>query len=815
MSTISKTITNGITIGVGGYTSPQTVTKAGYVSRTNKAAIYNGSTANATILNHGTIRSNGGPDAIFLYKGNDIVDNTGTIEATHGKGIYLDSDGSVSNSASGVILSGGAYYSAIDINDDSHSSTIVNYGEISGATGVNFGGDHSQTVIDGGTIIGSSGDAIHLSSQNNLVRFQPGKLLIQGGVDGGYGTDTLEFASGTSIGTLNGVGADFVNFSQGTVDAGADWVLTGKNTFGAGVTLTNDGSITVASYDALGLGPGGDLINRAGASIIRAAGGGAIAFNPAVVGLTGGASTVDNRGIIGNPGNGEGIYLQDGGTVTNGATNVTAASIYGNVGVYVQSHRGTIINNGTIAGDVSNGIGIDLAVGGVVANGAPGSTAALISGSGYGILFAAGVGTLTNFGTITGGYDAVHLDKGGSITEAGTIVGGSNAAIVFGEAGGYGGSNNVLVLEHGFKINGAITATGTANVVQLLGGSAAAAVTANYSGLDLSGFQTIEFAPGAANHATLVINHNNTLPGQISGFIGIHDTIDLAALSDAGNDATTRFNKSTDVLTVIGSHGTVALQLDAQDYHGIAWAAKSDGASGTLVTPEAACFRAGTRIRTEHGDVAVEDLTVGDHVMTISGAMLPVQWIGTRDVNCRAHPSPELVWPIRIAAGAFAPGAPSRDLWVSPDHALYLQGVLIPVRHLVNDRTIVRQAVDTVRYYHVELPRHDVLLAEGLPAESYLETGGRSNFANGDTAMQLHPDFRARSGFVARQWDAYGYAPLTVTGREVELVRRRLDERADKLNPGWHAGKQPGAGVWRETSGDRAAMDHRKTIGRA
>jgi collagen type I/II/III/V/XI/XXIV/XXVII alpha len=782
MSTISNTITTGITIGVAGYTSPLTVTKTGRLSRTGKAAIYDYAPANATIVNHGTILSDGGRYAIFLFKGNDIVDNTGTIEATHGNGIKLDSDGSVTNSAGGLISSAGAFYSAIYIDDDSLPSTIVNYGTISGATGIYFGGDHSETIIDGGTIIGTSGDAINLSSKNDLVQFQPGKLLIQGKVDGGYGTDTLEFTSGTSIGTLNGVGADFVNFADGTVDAGASWALTGRNTFGSGVTLTNDGSISVASYDALGLGPGGYLINRSGGSIIRAAGGGATAFNPAVVGLTGGASTIDNRGTIGNPGNGDGIYLQAGGTVTNGATNVTAALVYGSIGVYVYGHRGTITNYGTIAGSpsVSTALGIDLAAGGVVTNGAPGSTAALISGPDYGIIFAAGFGTLTNFGTLSGGYDAVHLDKGGSVVEAGKIVGGSHAAIAFGEVGGYGGSNNLLVLENGFKINGAITATGTANVVELLG-SAAAAVTANYSLLDLSGFQTIQFAPGATNHATLVISHDGTLPGQITGFIGVHDTVDLTGLSDTGNDASTSFNTESHVLTVIGSHGTVALQLDAQDYSGVAWAAKSDGASGTMITPEAACFRAGTRIRTEHGEVAVEDLAVGDHVMTLSGERLPVQWIGTRNVNCRAHPSPELVWPIRIAAGAFAPGVPLRDLWVSPDHAVYVDCVLIPIRHLVNGRTVAREAVDAVSYYHVELPRHEVLLAEGLPAESYLETGGRSNFANGGEVMQLHPDFRACSGFVARLWDAYGYAPLTVTGPEVERVRGLLDERAAKI----------------------------------
>src|SRR5262249_2754411 len=95
-------------------------------------------------------------------------------------------------------------------------------------------------------------------------------------------------------------------------------------------------------------------------------------------------------------------------------------------------------------------------------------------------------------------------------------------------------------------------------------------------------------------------------------------------------------------------------------------------------------------------------------------------------------------------------------------------GVLIPVKHLVNGTTVVQVAVGRVVYYHVELPQHDVLLAEGLPAESYLDTGDRRNFANGGGAVLLHPDLAARG------WGAAGRAPLVVMGAVLEGVRRRL-----------------------------------------
>jgi hypothetical protein len=83
---------------------------------------------------------------------------------------------------------------------------------------------------------------------------------------------------------------------------------------------------------------------------------------------------------------------------------------------------------------------------------------------------------------------------------------------------------------------------------------------------------------------------------------------------------------------------------------------------------------------------------------------------------------------VRVRAGAFGVGVPNRDLLLSPDHAVYFEGCLIPVRHLINGRTIAQEKVDRVSYYHVELTRHAVLLAEGLACESYLDTGNRGAF---------------------------------------------------------------------------------------
>lgn len=195
----------------------------------------------------------------------------------------------------------------------------------------------------------------------------------------------------------------------------------------------------------------------------------------------------------------------------------------------------------------------------------------------------------------------------------------------------------------------------------------------------------------------------------------------------------------------------------------------------------ASCFAQGTLIRAERGDVPVEVLRPGDLIHVVLDAKtMPVVWIGHRFVDCVHHPKPDLVWPIRIKGGAFGWGRPKRDLWLSPDHAIYMAGVLIPAKHLVNGSSIAQVPVDRATYYHIELSHHNVLLAEGLPTESYLDTGDRANFSNGGNSMRLFPDFSTRSCDIALLWEAMGCAPLVVVGPELEAVRKRVNALASR-----------------------------------
>ncbi|MDO9714589.1 Hint domain-containing protein, partial [Paracraurococcus lichenis] len=134
------------------------------------------------------------------------------------------------------------------------------------------------------------------------------------------------------------------------------------------------------------------------------------------------------------------------------------------------------------------------------------------------------------------------------------------------------------------------------------------------------------------------------------------------------------------------------------------------------------CFYPGTLIRTPAGEQAVETLAIGDLVMTAEGTAMPVRWLGRQTVSTRFG-EPDRVLPIRIQAGALGEAMPARDLLVSPDHALMLDGVLVQAGALVNGITIRREtAVPTsFTYYHVELADHALILAEGVPAETFVD----------------------------------------------------------------------------------------------
>ena len=189
--------------------------------------------------------------------------------------------------------------------------------------------------------------------------------------------------------------------------------------------------------------------------------------------------------------------------------------------------------------------------------------------------------------------------------------------------------------------------------------------------------------------------------------------------------------------------------------------ANGDGTVFELVVP---CFLPGTGIATPDGEVPVERLTPGDLVCTASGTTRPVLWVGTgRTMVRRGRRS--AATPVIVRKGALADNVPNRDLRVTKGHALCFDGVLIPVEFLVNHRSILwDDLAQEVTIYHIEFDSHDVLLANGAPAESYRDDGNRWLFHNPNPGWTLPPQPPC--------------APVLTGGPIVDDIWRHLLERA-------------------------------------
>lgn len=183
------------------------------------------------------------------------------------------------------------------------------------------------------------------------------------------------------------------------------------------------------------------------------------------------------------------------------------------------------------------------------------------------------------------------------------------------------------------------------------------------------------------------------------------------------------------------------------------------------------CYCRGTLIETAGGEVAVEHLRIGDRLVTASGVARPIRWIGTRSFVGRFVSGNRDVLPIRISAGALGASLPKRDLYVSPLHALCIDGSLVPAAALVNDDLITQlNAVDRVDYYHIELETHDIILAEGAPAETFVDDYSRGMFHNSAEYAALYPE--------AVPVPAQFCAPRIEDGEALELIRERLAAHA-------------------------------------
>ncbi|MCP1203322.1 Hint domain-containing protein [Acetobacter oryzoeni] len=213
--------------------------------------------------------------------------------------------------------------------------------------------------------------------------------------------------------------------------------------------------------------------------------------------------------------------------------------------------------------------------------------------------------------------------------------------------------------------------------------------------------------------------------------------------------------------------------------HGFGYFTKKftqDDGKGGIIT----CFLTGSMIRTTTGEVAVEDVRIGDEVIAFdwrnnADIVRPVVWVG----KARATVRPELHddeagWPVRILKDAIADGVPYKDMLITAEHCLFFKDCFVPVRMLVNGMSIFYdKSITSYDYYHIETEQHSIITADGMLTESYLDTGNRSSFRQEGKVATLRG--------AVKSWADDAGAPLGVARSFVEPLFRALEWRENSV----------------------------------
>jgi autotransporter passenger strand-loop-strand repeat protein len=627
-------------------------------------------------------------------------------------------------------------------------SGILNSTSYVGSGTGNSGSDSGTFIIAGGLqYVGYSGGVGTATSTT----------IDNGGFqDVGYGSGGTGYAIST---TIDRGGNQYVGDYYGTGTATSTTISSGGAQYvgyasgigaATGTTIVSGGFQEVGAI--FGTGTATSTTISGGTQYVGYNSGTGTATNTTIGDLFVGAGGTQFVGVSGGTGYATSSTINYGGTQyvgesggTGYATNTTISGTQ-----YVGYYSGT----GTATGTTINYDGRQY-VGGSGGTGTASNTT-IVS---YGIQYVGnqyfgnrGPGTATNT-TIRGGGEQL-VNGGGTATD--TVVFGGLAEVVD------GGVANAPVIDGGTLQLASGGSIGS-------GGIDFAAVSGAYGGkLDLTGMGT-----GSA--------FTNNFTTVISGFTGKGDkpaTSDEIVVQGAGSGNYVIWSQGSGgsgTLDVL-SGGTVLESMTLDGTYATGQFILTKAGSVDEIFYNVACYLAGTLIATEHGEIAVEDLRIGDLVVTAAGGLQPLKWIGTRAYSARfAGNNPDLL-PIRFKPGSLAENVPARDLLVSPKHAMFLDGVLIPAEHLVNGATVVQEAPgDDIHYFHLELDSHDVLIAEGALSESFVDDDSRAMFQNAHEFRKLYPEERSR--------EAVYCAPRVEDGYALDRVRRRLAERAGNAYP--------------------------------
>ncbi|NVN42654.1 Hint domain-containing protein [Asaia siamensis] len=574
----------------------------------------------------------------------------------------------------------------------------------------------------------------------------------------------------------------------------------------SGATLVVQGagtSITGALVSGFGNGPNnsGSIPGQSGGTnypaLLIASGAGVA--SGATVGFGGVVMGADGGIVSGGSAFNSGSFVAANNGFVNGAT------IGSNGGVLASMMPGYGGNAGIVSNTHVEAGGYGLAGGGFTIKGQVFAGSGIISASQFDvgsteIIVSAG----TDVGSLIGGTQIVSSagQAWRSIFSAGTqiIMSGGVASGATASAGGLisvsGGVASAVVLGSGGSLQAAAGAR--VNGLQIQAAAAASADSAAVlSSVVISGGGTLTLNSGATLINAVV--SGITSSGGAGGLLVLHSGAVLSGVTSMGfksrldidsiqyvSGAKTTYNGTT--LTVADAAGNFIWSgsiagivssgaVTSSDFH-----VERDAADGSMVIVFDKCFLKGTMIRTDLGERAVEDIVVGDRVIAcVDGREVPreVIWAGRRTATVRPDlRDDEAGYPVRIVQGALGNNVPYKDLLVTPEHALFLDGAFVPARMLVNGRSIFfDRTITQFDYYHIETDEHSVLWSDGALSESYLDTGDRTTFSQGGPVVRL-------MNAPAKTWANHAAAPLRVERSFVEPVFAALLERATTLGLG-------------------------------
>ena len=382
--------------------------------------------------------------------------------------------------------------------------------------------------------------------------------------------------------------------------------------------------------------------------------------------------------------------------------------------------------------------------------------------------------------TLDGNTGAIDVESGATLTLV--SMNSSSGAITVSD-------NGTLVVQNLNSNNGNITAA-TQGLVHLLGnGTGNFTVTGGILeiGGNYNGSGTVTMQAGTLWLAGQLGSSSYSLGGDdkifldspqfttTNSFTGVNAG-DLLGIKGA---TITSANYSGTTLTLNTSGGTYTftnITLAPDAVPGAVFGTTTfEGSSYGYI--QLACYCRGTLILTSEGEVPVESLAIGDKVVTGSGEAKPVKWIGQRSYTGWLAADNPKAMPVQFKPGSLADGVPRRDLWVSPEHAIYIDGTLVPAELLANGDSIVKtEGLEEIHYFHVELEAHDVIVAEGALAETFIDDDSRCMFHNAAQFHALYPNATV-------QHPVRYCAPRMEEGFALEALRRNLMWRAKRLRP--------------------------------